>query len=211
MTIKARREREKRDLRRAILNAARELAASEGWGAVSIRKIAERVEYSPPILYEFFDSKERLLVALMVEGYEQLVVRLNEARATAHDPYEALLAMTMAYFTFAQDSPELYQVMNGLDGVYFCDLSEETTLHAMTAVRQLVMEAVAAWGTWRNLRFTDLETKLYLLWGTLHGLTALIMAGRVTTEAGTPPDLVKGAMQNLLRGWEAGEGTLSTT
>ncbi len=204
MTVKTRREREKRELRAAILNSARELAAAEGWGAVSIRKIAERVEYSPPIIYEFFDSKERLLVALMVEGFERLSVRLAEAHRAANDPRAALLAMATAYFQFAQDSPELYQVMNGLDGVYFCDLSEDTTLRAMAAAREIVKGAIATWGIWQNLRIEDLEIKLYLMWGTLHGLTALIMAGRLSDEAGDPRALIVTATENLLRGWERG-------
>ena len=58
MGIRERRERAKQDMKQNILGAAREIAAQEGWQAVTIRKVAELVEYSPPTLYEYFDSKD---------------------------------------------------------------------------------------------------------------------------------------------------------
>ncbi|MBD0354009.1 MAG: helix-turn-helix transcriptional regulator, partial [Rubrobacteraceae bacterium] len=69
MGIKERRERQRRELRSSILSAAREIASEEGWGAVTIRKIAGRIEYSPPMLYGYFDSKEDILLELVRMGY----------------------------------------------------------------------------------------------------------------------------------------------
>ena len=61
MGIKERRERQRREVRGGILDAARGIAVAEGWRSVTIRKIAERIEYSPPVIYEHFDSKDELV------------------------------------------------------------------------------------------------------------------------------------------------------
>src|SRR5215510_7462890 len=108
MGIKERREREKLEVRKAILDAACQIAASEGWSAVSIRKIADRIEYSPPMVYEYFKDKDDLLYTLMVEGFRQLGVRLREVRLAAAKPEQALLDVGLAYWQFSVDSPELY-------------------------------------------------------------------------------------------------------
>jgi len=71
--IKERRQRQRQELRAGILAAAREIASSEGWQAVTIRKIAALIEYSPPVIYEYFASKEEILLESMRTGYaEQL-------------------------------------------------------------------------------------------------------------------------------------------
>ena len=116
MGIKERRQRQRQQLRESILSAAREIASSEGWQAVTIRKIAARVEYSPPVIYEYFDSKEDLLLELVREGYAGQLRTIEKARNSSDDPEEALLAMARAWCRFASESPDLYQVMYGLGG-----------------------------------------------------------------------------------------------
>src|SRR5690348_6539833 len=100
MGIKERRERERTGTRRAILDAARDIAAAEGWRAVTIRRVADRIEYSPPTLYEHFSSKEAILQALLREGFHRLVTDLRAARAVEPDPRRALLASAVAYWEF---------------------------------------------------------------------------------------------------------------
>ena len=75
MGIKERRDRERQELKQAILEAAREIAAREGWQAVTIRKVADRIEYSPPTIYEHFANKE----AILIELEESLLRRLLPA------------------------------------------------------------------------------------------------------------------------------------
>src|SRR6266581_9351911 len=119
MGIKERRERERQEIRQSILSAARKIAAEEGWQAVTTRKVAERIEYSQPTIYEYFENKEAMLLALLRSGYQQLVTVMQEAFASTADPEARLLAMTEAYWDFAFRSPELYQVMHGLAGISF--------------------------------------------------------------------------------------------
>src|SRR3712207_2264926 len=117
--IKERRQRERQQLRDGILSAAREIASSEGWRAVTIRKIAGIIEYSPPVIYEYFDSKEDLLLELVRTGYAGQLEAIEKAQASSDDPEEALLEMARAWCRFAFEAPDLYQVMYGLGGVSF--------------------------------------------------------------------------------------------
>ena len=72
MGIKERQERDREAVRRAILDAARELFVTEGFRNVSIRKIAERIEYSPAAIYGYFPSKDDIFFALAEEGFRLL-------------------------------------------------------------------------------------------------------------------------------------------
>src|SRR5262249_24356547 len=120
MGIKERRDRERQELRQAILVASRDIAAREGWQAVSIRKVAERIEYSPPTIYEHFLSKEALLAELMRDGFRLLLERVRAGVSANQAPEARIMGIALAYWEFAWEHPELYQVMHGLGGVPFC-------------------------------------------------------------------------------------------
>lgn len=121
MGTKERRERERQELRQSILAAAREVAAQEGWQAVTIRKVAELIEYSPPTIYEYFESKEAILQDLVHEGFRGLLAALQTAANSDRDPTGRMMKMAHAYADFAWDHPELYQVMFGMGGAV-CNL-----------------------------------------------------------------------------------------
>src|SRR5882672_7396271 len=72
-----RRERERLQMRGRLLDAARRIASEEGWQAVTIRRIADRLEYSSPILYQHFSGKDALLWELVREGFRELTERLR--------------------------------------------------------------------------------------------------------------------------------------
>lgn len=202
MGIKERREREKLELREAILAAACQIAASEGWSGVSIRKIADRIEYSPPMVYEYFEDKDDLLYTLMIEGFRQLYLRLRAARLAAGQPDQAVLDMALAYWQFSADSPELYQVMHGLDGVKFCEVMDSEKAPEFSAPGVEVIEALTAWGQANRFSLEAPTTMLYVMWGALHGLVALQMGGRIQVSSGQMRELVQDTMRTLMRGWQ---------
>src|SRR2546422_5950748 len=111
---KQRRERQRQELRQAILTAARDIAAREGWQAVTIRKVAEAIEYTPPIIYEHFASKEALLLELLREGFRQVGQLIQTTQARGGSPEHVLVQVALAYWRFAFTSPELYQLMHSL-------------------------------------------------------------------------------------------------
>ena len=199
MGIKERRQRQRQELRSSILAAAREIASTEGWQSVTIRKIAELIEYSPPLIYEYFDSKEDLLLELVRMGYAQQLEAVEAAREASSDsPEKALLAMAHAWCRFAFDSPDLYQVMYGLGGVSFpvTELRNEGEKIG-EAMARVLRDMPAKTGK----EAEDIWEKVTLAWGTLHGLVALAMAGRIACGGEEAERLVDRAMRDYLAAW----------
>lgn len=110
-----RRQREKEETRSRILEAAREIAAKEGWQAVTIRKIADKIEYTPPIIYEYFEGKEDLLKGLVYNGFEILQKQYAEASQTESDPKKLISRIALILLTFAREHKELFQLMFHLE------------------------------------------------------------------------------------------------
>ena len=201
MGIKERREREKSELREAILAAAREIAIAEGWANVSMRKIAERVEYSAPVIYEHFDDKEALLLALLADGFSELLVRLRTARAVESNPEAALVAMAAAYGQLALEMPELYQVMNGLDGVRFGDIRKLDKPQVLEEVFIEVTDALQTWARANQAEHIDFKAAFNIFWATAHGLVSLHMAGRMVEGGMSVAELIERTTRDLLFAW----------
>ncbi|MER6003184.1 TetR/AcrR family transcriptional regulator [Nonomuraea angiospora] len=171
---KKRRERERQEMRARLLEAARVIASEEGWNAVTIRRIAGKLEYSAPILYQHFSNKEDLLVELMMLGFAELAEQLR--LAAEGSPEGRLVAMAEAYWAFAFGSPELYQAMNGMDGVPFG--TAETPREAKNAFRtfRLALQGIAQA---RGAELADPPGAVDTIWAFLHGCVSLAMAGRI--------------------------------
>ena len=110
MGIKERQDRERLAVRDAILTAARDLFVAEGYGQVSIRKIAERIEYSPAAIYSYFPSKDDIFFALAEEGFQRLDQAI-EAVAGAPDPIDDLRRCWWAFYQFSKDQREFFHLM----------------------------------------------------------------------------------------------------
>src|SRR5437762_7273193 len=115
MASKDRILRLKEDNRVNILTAALQIVKDEGWQALSLRKIADKIEYTAPIIYEYFANKEAILKELTRQGYCLLFNKLKEAKDGQPDPATQLEAMWMAYWNFAFAEKEYYQVMYGVE------------------------------------------------------------------------------------------------
>ena len=109
MGVKERHEREREAVARAILDAARELFVAEGYRNVSIRKIAERIEYSPAAIYSYFPSKDDIFLALAEEGFRILFVPGNEMAIP--DPIEKIRAGFWRLYEFSKEHPEYFALM----------------------------------------------------------------------------------------------------
>lgn len=176
MSIQSRRERERAERERLIVTAARELAEAEGWDAVTTRRLADKVEYSQPVLYSHFKGKGAIMAAVAVEGCADLAVELRAARTAAVDPRQALGNVGTAYMQFAERRPALYDVMF----THAVDLqfaSPDTPAALQEAFGELY-EAV------RPLAGDDdAGTLTETFWAGLHGLVTLTRSGRLPREA----------------------------
>src|ERR1700761_4818932 len=115
MASKDRILRLKEETRINILDASLDIVKEEGWPALSMRKIADKIEYTAPIIYEYFSNKEAILQELTRMGYVKLAKQMEEAKSKFNEPEAQLEAMWMAYWNFAFAEKELYQVMYGVE------------------------------------------------------------------------------------------------
>src|SRR5215813_10934402 len=114
MGIKERQERDREAVRRAILDAARDLFVAEGYQNVSIRKIAERIEYSPAAIYSYFPSKDDIFFALAEEGFRLLGTPQTSERAAALralPPLARLRAIFWHFYEFSREHPQYFALM----------------------------------------------------------------------------------------------------
>src|SRR2546425_83072 len=113
MGIKERQIRDREAVRRAILDAARDLFVREGYEHVSIRKIAERIEYSPAAIYGYFPSKDDLFYALAEEGFRLLssLPADQQARYNAMAPIERVRAGFWHLYEFSREHPQYFALI----------------------------------------------------------------------------------------------------
>jgi len=109
--VKERQEREREAVSRSILDAARDLFVAEGYHNVSIRKIAERIEYSPAAIYSYFPSKDDIFFALAEEGFRLLAARDVAPTQVESDPLERLRGGLWAFYAFSKTHPEYFELM----------------------------------------------------------------------------------------------------
>jgi AcrR family transcriptional regulator len=197
MGFKQRREREKQEVRQGILTAAREIAQREGWQTVTIRKVAECIEYSPSMIYEHFASKEAILLELHSQGLRLLALSLKTARNSSNNHEERLIRMAEAYWEFAMRNPELYQVMHGLGGVSL-DCSEESV---MQEAFDTTVEALHEWSQSRGIDLPDVEDAVEIFRAFLHGLVCLKMENQMYGDEARVRRLVHRGIHDLLASW----------
>ncbi|MFD4191112.1 TetR/AcrR family transcriptional regulator [Amycolatopsis thermoflava] len=176
MSVQERKERERANRERLILATARELAEQQGWDAVTTRRLAERIEYSQPVLYSHFRGKREIIGAVALQGATELATALRAAAAAAAGPRARVTALARAYLDFAARHPAVYDAMFQLDGglAFAQDDTPEPLKEGFAALLENLGE-VAGDGVHPGL-FTE------VFWAALHGLATLTRAGRLPPE-----------------------------
>src|SRR6185295_1016132 len=170
MGIAERKIRQKEEVRSSILKAAWQVVMEEGWQALSIRKIAEGIEYSVPVIYDHFANKEAILFELTKQGFQLLNEEMVKARKRSSNPEKQIEAMAYSYWEFAFDNKAYYQVMFGL-GMPSCDMvSKMDELRVFSGlILQPLQELIAASKNPQAESFL----KLHTFWSMLHGLISI--------------------------------------
>lgn len=165
-----RKPRSREQARSGILKTAKSIARREGWQAVSIRKIADAIEYSAPIVYEYFDSKDILLDEIRNEGFQHLAQEYGRILKLYRDPEKRLYEISLVQWDFARHQPEIYQVMYNLDGAY-CTLPVYQS-ETMQAVSRIVCETIFSFIP----KAEESIKRLYFQWWSVsHGTIMLAM------------------------------------
>ncbi|MDF0530385.1 TetR/AcrR family transcriptional regulator [Tsukamurella sp. 8F] len=165
------RDRRIEERRRRILDVAREYSESEGWAAVTTRRLADAIGYTQPVLYGHFPGgKSEIMRTVALEGFEELA-RMCRASAGGAGGRPVLQAVSTAYLDFAERNPALYEAMFRLpiDAHFAADDSEVELQAGFSALA----DAIGDGGD---------GTATEVLWGALHGLADLARSGRVRPE-----------------------------
>lgn len=175
MAARERKERERADRHRMIVSVARELAESEGWDAVTTRRLAERIEYSQPVLYSHFRGKDEIVGAVALEGFTELAEAVRQAVPADAKQRAAVRAMAGAYVDYAEQHPAVYDAMFTLNtGLVF---ATDETPEPMRAAFTVLLETLR-----RVAGVVDPEVFTEVGWAALHGLVMLTRAGRLPPE-----------------------------
>ncbi|MET0244172.1 MAG: TetR/AcrR family transcriptional regulator [Chitinophagaceae bacterium] len=178
MASKERIMRLKEETRSNILCSAFNIVKSEGWQALSMRKIAEEIEYTAPIIYEYFANKEAILEELNKKGYRMLTQQMQEASDKVLSLEEKLEAVWTAYWNFAFQEKELYQLMFGVS-MTCCREQENADIDAPY---DLVTGLIS------QLTNIPLENQdeicrwYYTYWSIVHGLVSINLTNRGASD-----------------------------
>ncbi len=170
MGVKERRLRLKEESRTNILEAALSIAKARGWQAVSMRKIADMIEHTPPVIYDYFLNKEAILMDLARMGFAQLVGNIHRAQLEHDLPEKQLESMWTAYWDYAFAEKELYQLMFGIGTQGCCDDNNMPEVEALATLFGKVIRHIMP----ADQQSTEhISTVYFGMWATVHGLISI--------------------------------------
>ena len=177
MSIKERKDQEKKELKNKILNAAKELLFEKGIEKLSMRMIADRINYSPTTIYLYFKNKDELTISLMEYAFEQLVIALTsiDLQSYSNDPKVILKEGLRVYINHGATNPHFYRMMTTSilgHNENSIALKEGTmNMQAFFILQQGVENCIIS----GVIEAKDAKSTAMLLWAAIHGLTMLLI------------------------------------
>jgi AcrR family transcriptional regulator len=197
MGVTERREREREEVRRKILDAARDLFATEGYERVTMRRIADAIEYSATTIYHHFEDKDDLVEALCEEDFANLLRALQQEKPPA-DEVKAIRQLGRAYARFGLALPYHYRFM------FMTAAKLENHGHSGSGLQAFSLLLAATERAIRSGRFrkADPLAAAQVLWASIHGAVALLVTYKPEQFPHAPavPDLAERVIDNAIRG-----------
>jgi AcrR family transcriptional regulator len=177
MGVKERKERDRQVMRETILESAHQLFVDKGFDDVSIRNIAEAIEYSPATIYLYFKDKNEIFYALHGEAFKKFNDFMS-ALATVKDPFKRLIKMGEMYMEFTFKFPKYYDIMFIMQAPMDCDKNSDDWKEGENAHCQLenVVKDCQQNGYFKD---KDFKTLSFLIWSTMHGMCSLALRDRM--------------------------------
>jgi AcrR family transcriptional regulator len=199
MGIAERKEKQKQDLRKAILDASMKLFVEQGFENVSIRKIADLIEYSPTTVYLYFKDKNEILFNLHELGFQKMA-EYNTELWTIKNPLVRLHKMGEHYIRFGLENPEFYDLMfilqapmEALNGMENCDWrSGDQALGKLKETLQECMDKDL-------IQQGDVDAMAMAIWAMVHGMVSLAIRKRYEKLVPLPENIVP--MMNKALTW----------
>lgn len=179
MGILERKEREKEEMRRKILDAARKLFLEQGFEKTSIRNIADVIEYSPATIYLYYKDKNELLFALHEEAFLKMMEELSKV-VSVQDPFERLVEMGHQYIKYAIENPELYDLMfimtAPMETLACRDEIWEDGMKSFCLLQTVVEQCIEGGYFKKDL---NVEIASLTIWSYMHGLVTIYLKNRM--------------------------------
>lgn len=175
MGIEERRERDRQNLRQAILDVAEKLFVEEGYERVTMRRIASEIEYSPTTIYLYFSDKNEIFYTLLEQYYEKLLAIMLAVDEGCADPIDRIRKGMRAYTDFGLAHPNYYK----LAFMFTPELRTEDYMnpeHAGTKVFMTLRDNVAACVERGLFHGTDIDLIAQAIWSVNHGITSLMIS-----------------------------------
>lgn len=200
MGTKERKTRQKAEMRDAILSAALNLFSDEGYDNVTMRKIAEEIEYSVGTIYLYFKDRDEIFFELHKLGFEEFYKR-QLAIQYVKDPLQRLTEHGLAYIQFAVDQPQYYDLMfiSRIPAKTIKEQHDWKSGHRTYELLKLNISQAKDAGYFKDV---DLEVAAFSLWSFVHGISSLFVRDRmmmIRPEAVKP--LITGALKFLERAY----------
>lgn len=194
MLVKNDRQKQKELTKNAILKVAEQIVLQEGWQAVSIRKIAEAIGYSLPVVYNHFESKDAIQEEFVKDGFNMLAMAMQSTKEKYSDPEQQLTQMALSYFDFAFSNAAYYKMMFGL-GLPSCQKAKEITEigNFSCTVIEVISSLMTATDEQRKL------LKFHTLWSILHGLTSINMVNLTAAPNEMQQQILLDAIQGFIK------------
>lgn len=199
MGISDRKEREKQEMKRLIIDASMRMFLEEGYEKTSIRNIADKIEYSPGTIYLYYKDKDELLHDVQREAFDRLLQTLRE-KAPSKSPAKRLEQIALAYIEFGHAQPDLYDLMFIIRAP-MNKVEEKGWLNGKSCFGYLmacVEECVAK----KLIRFTDPRAAALSVWSMCHGLVSLNVRCRMKVleqDEATVDKIIEMTVQEYLR------------
>lgn len=185
MGINERRENEKEVLKKKIIDAATEILVKEGYENLSIRKIANKIEYSPGIIYHYFKDKAEIVSFVVEEGYGRMLRELSEVLIDEENPEKSIEEGLRRYIDIRLEQPELFRtiMMNDIEAIQekvnmlYKGISKERK-SIQILCKQIEIGI-------KNGKFKDMDVELtaQIIWTSTHGLLSrLILEKNISKE-----------------------------
>lgn len=196
MLVKNDRQKQKELTKNAILKVAEEIVLQDGWQAVSMRKIAEAIGYSLPVVYNHFESKDAIQEEFVKNGFNMLAMAMQSTKEKYSEPEQQLIKMALTYFDFAFNNSAYYKMMFGL-GIPSCQKVRE--IEEIGNFSSTVIKVIGDLMTEANEQQTLL--KFHTFWSILHGLTSINMVNLTAAPNDMQQqillDAIKGFIKNI--------------
>lgn len=159
-----------------ILKTTRTLAKENGWENVSVRKIAEAIQYKAPVIYEFFENREDLIAQVIEDGLYDLRKRVKSTWIELDKKSLSLFPIALAYWNYAHKNSEVYSAMN------LFPTFKQTHSGVKNQTQEFcteVSEMISLWAGEQGIKDINADELTEILWAHLHGLVSLGLSGQL--------------------------------